>query len=49
MNGIKKVPLNDKINDFVKNKLSSHIKDENNLAPKDVILYGFGRIGRLVS
>ena len=40
---------NDKINDFVKNKLSAFIKDENNLAPKDVILYGFGRIGRLVA
>tara|TARA_B100000886_G_scaffold120498_1_gene81087 strand:+ start:3688 stop:5130 length:1443 start_codon:yes stop_codon:yes gene_type:complete len=40
---------NDKINDFVKIKLSAFIKSENNLAPKDVILYGFGRIGRLVA
>ena len=39
----------DKINDFVKSKLSAYIKSENNLAPKDVILYGFGRIGRLVA
>ena len=38
-----------KIKEFVKTKLSTFIKDENNLAPKDVILYGFGRIGRLVA
>ncbi|MBJ59099.1 MAG: glyceraldehyde-3-phosphate dehydrogenase [Flavobacteriales bacterium] len=46
---IKEDTSNDKINDFVMNKLSALVNDENNLAPKDVILYGFGRIGRLVA
>ena len=46
---IKEDTSNDKINDFVMSKLSALINDENNLAPKDVILYGFGRIGRLVA
>ena len=39
----------DKLNDFVKGKLSAYLNKENNLSPKDVILYGFGRIGRLVA
>lgn len=35
--------------DFVANKLSSFLDNKNNISPKDVILYGFGRIGRLVA
>lgn len=38
------------LNEFVKNKLSSHIQNSNStLTPKDVVLYGFGRIGRLAA
>lgn len=37
-------------NAFLKNKLANIIAaDKDNLAPKDVILYGFGRIGRLAA
>ncbi|MEL7020271.1 MAG: glyceraldehyde-3-phosphate dehydrogenase [Bacteroidota bacterium] len=38
------------VNDFVANKLSG-FNDENSnaLTPKDVVLYGFGRIGRLAA
>ena len=36
--------------DFVTNKLSGFIgKDKGSLVPKDVVLYGFGRIGRLAA
>ncbi len=36
--------------DFIKDSLSDFIGDnKNNLEPKDVILYGFGRIGRLLA
>ncbi len=36
--------------EFVTNKLSGHIgKDKLSLKPKDVVLYGFGRIGRLLA
>lgn len=36
--------------DFVISKLAAHIgKDKINLKPKDVILYGFGRIGRIAA
>lgn len=36
--------------DFVKTKLSAHIgKDRRVLVPKDVVLYGFGRIGRIAT
>lgn len=36
--------------DFLKNKLSGIIGKENNqLVPRDVVLYGFGRIGRLAA
>ncbi|MCC6690422.1 MAG: glyceraldehyde-3-phosphate dehydrogenase [Bacteroidia bacterium] len=36
--------------DFVGQKLSSFIgKEKNKLKPKDVVLYGFGRIGRLAA
>ncbi len=35
---------------FVKDKLSSYIgKDKIDLKPKDVVLYGFGRIGRIAA
>lgn len=38
------------IEGFVKNKLAGHIGQEKiNIEPKDVVLYGFGRIGRLVA
>lgn len=37
------------INDFLNNKLGAFIgQDKHTFNPKDVILYGFGRIGRLV-
>ena len=36
--------------DFIKNKLVDFIGDEKkNIQPKDVVLYGFGRIGRLLA
>ena len=35
---------------FVRNKLADILKQSNNsIAPKDVVLYGFGRIGRLLA
>jgi glyceraldehyde 3-phosphate dehydrogenase len=38
------------IHNFVVSKLSKHIgKDKINLNPKDVVLYGFGRIGRIAA
>lgn len=38
------------IRDFVSDKLSSFLNGDNNQhEPKDVVLYGFGRIGRLVA
>ncbi|WP_448103705.1 glyceraldehyde-3-phosphate dehydrogenase [Pedobacter panaciterrae] len=41
---------NTNIQDFVIGKLSKHIgKDKINLKPKDVILFGFGRIGRIAA
>ncbi|CAG5084747.1 glyceraldehyde-3-phosphate dehydrogenase [Parvicella tangerina] len=37
------------INDFLNNKLAGFIgQDKHTFNPKDVVLYGFGRIGRLV-
>ncbi|MCB9197154.1 MAG: glyceraldehyde-3-phosphate dehydrogenase [Flavobacteriales bacterium] len=37
------------INDFLNNKLGAFIgQDKHRFNPKDVVLYGFGRIGRLV-
>jgi glyceraldehyde 3-phosphate dehydrogenase len=38
------------MHDFVVNKLSKHIgKDKMSLKPKDVVLFGFGRIGRIAA
>jgi glyceraldehyde 3-phosphate dehydrogenase len=38
------------VGDFVRNKLKGFIGlEKNNLKPKDVVLYGFGRIGRLAA
>lgn len=38
------------ISDFVSHKLAAFLNGDNNqLKPKDVVLYGFGRIGRLVA
>src|SRR6476661_5955500 len=38
------------IEDFIINKLSRHIgKDRISMQPKDVVLYGFGRIGRIAA
>ncbi len=46
--------LNEKANykdasDFITNKLKDLIGKHNNIKPKDVILFGFGRIGRLAA
>lgn len=35
--------------DFLNDKLGSFLGDGNDLRPKDVVLYGFGRIGRLAA
>jgi len=41
---------NPSANDFIISKLSKHIgKDKIKLKPKDVVLYGFGRIGRIAA
>lgn len=40
----------DNVQEFVENKLTNHLgKDKRVLTPKDVILYGFGRIGRIAA
>tara|TARA_E500000331_G_scaffold87640_1_gene83292 strand:+ start:37 stop:1479 length:1443 start_codon:yes stop_codon:yes gene_type:complete len=36
-------------NDFIKNKLKNIISSENNFLPRDIVLFGFGRIGRLAA
>lgn len=36
--------------DFIQSKLGKHLgQEKRDLAPKDIVLYGFGRIGRLVA
>jgi len=35
--------------DFLDNKLANFLGDRHELTPKDVVLYGFGRIGRLAA
>lgn len=37
------------ISDFLHDKLSSFFENETKAEPKDVVLYGFGRIGRLLA
>ncbi len=38
------------MDDFLKDKLSDHFgEDKKQLSPRDVVLYGFGRIGRLAA
>jgi glyceraldehyde 3-phosphate dehydrogenase len=45
-----KAKFNNDANAFVKAKLSAHLgKATFNLKPKDVVLYGFGRIGRIAA
>lgn len=40
----------DSIEKFIETKLSAHLKNnESKLVPRDVVLYGFGRIGRLAA
>lgn len=42
--------IHSSMHNFVVSKLNSHIgKDKINLKPKDVVLYGFGRIGRIAA
>ena len=36
-------------NDFIKEKLKKIINSENNFSPRDIVLFGFGRIGRLAA
>ena len=35
--------------DFINNKLNNFINKEHNITPKDVVLFGFGRIGRIAA
>ena len=35
--------------DFIKEKLKNIINSENNFSPRDIVLFGFGRIGRLAA
>jgi len=37
------------VEDFLKNKLVEFIGKKHNITPKDVVLFGFGRIGRLAA
>jgi glyceraldehyde 3-phosphate dehydrogenase len=47
---LKEQALHKSISDFLSNKLSGYIgADKRTMNPKDVILYGFGRIGRLAA
>ncbi len=45
-----KEKYNNSVTDFLKKKLENYIgHDKKKLVPKDVVLYGFGRIGRLLA
>ncbi|MDA8572581.1 glyceraldehyde-3-phosphate dehydrogenase [Flavobacteriaceae bacterium] len=44
----KKAPEHNDIFTFISNQLKAH-KKQKNITPRDVVLYGFGRIGRLVA
>lgn len=47
---LEKDKFNSNPTDFIKNKLGGFIgKEKRALVPKDVVLYGFGRIGRLLA
>ncbi len=46
---IKEKNTHTNIKSFIRSKLNFLNKQSNNITPKDVILYGFGRIGRLVA
>jgi len=35
--------------DFIKNKLTDFFEEKHSITPKDVVLFGFGRIGRLAA
>jgi len=35
--------------DFIHNKLNDFINKEHNITPKDIVLFGFGRIGRIAA
>ncbi len=37
------------VSDFINDKLSNFINKEHNITPKDVVLFGFGRIGRIAA
>jgi glyceraldehyde 3-phosphate dehydrogenase len=37
------------VTDFIHNKLSNFINKEHNITPKDIVLFGFGRIGRIAA
>ncbi len=37
------------VGDFLKNKLTEFVDKQHTITPKDVVLYGFGRIGRLAA
>ena len=37
------------VTDYVKRELADIIDSEDNIEPRDVVLYGFGRIGRLLA
>ncbi len=44
----KKAPEHNDVFTFISNQLKAH-KKQKNITPRDVVLYGFGRIGRLVA
>lgn len=47
---LEKEKYKNSVTDFAKNKLKNFIgKEKRPLVPKDVVLYGFGRIGRIVA
>ena len=47
---IEKADFNENIGDFLNNKLAHMVEADNDyLTPKDVALFGFGRVGRLIA
>ena len=49
MNGYKEKASHNSQKDFLLNKLSELKAEHGNIEPRDVVLYGFGRIGRLAA